>query len=233
MHRTIYSAGLALALLGCGPQDTADAAAAPSAAPAASVSDVAAELGPAAEGGALPSNADLKMVDGDIVQYARSLCGFDQQAPYRPSRCDVFAQGDPAGTLIGYLAVRQSRDGVWLDSAITLGSRLAGGPRGCGISGKLSRSDRGGALTGEDIAGNYRARTGYAAWEKEPGNWLVVPDDGSDKSIDNPKASFGMWYIERSGDNLRLSQERWNYCYRDSGVTIDDVFRRVVTLRAR
>lgn len=230
MDERIFSAALALALLGCGPQG---AAAAPSAAPSPSASDVTVELGPAAQGGNLPGNADLKMVDGDIVQYARTLCGFDQQARYRPLRCDVFAQADPAGTLIGYLAVRQSRDGVWLDSAITLSSRLAGAPRGCAISGKLSRSESGGPLTRDDLSGNYRARTGYGAWEKEPGNWLVVPDDGSDNSIDNPKAAFGMWYIERRGDNLRLSQERWNYCYRDSSVTIDDVFRRVVTLRAR
>lgn len=230
--RAIFLAGtMLLALIGCDKPTGAQAAAASPSASAGGALPYRAELAPGLDARILPRNADLEMVDLDPARYAAALCGYDLRPEHRPERCDLFARSDPGGTLIGYLVVRHARGGVWLDSALSLNERLASGPRGCGVSGKLSSSETGEALTRADAAGDFRARTGYGAWEKEPGNWLVVPDDGTDQALENPQAAFGMWYVERRGNNLRLTQERWNYCYRDPGITIDQVFRRVVTLR--
>lgn len=225
---------MVLALIGCDAPTSAEAAATASAhGEAERQTPYVAELAPGLEIARLPRNADLEMVDADPTLYAAALCGFDLKPEHRPERCDLFARSDPDGTLNGYLVVRLARDGVWLDSALSLHPRLASGPKGCGISGKLSSSETGDALTSAQAGSDFRARTGYGAWEKAPGNWMVVPDDGTEPTLDHSRAAFGMWYVERRGDNLRLTQERWNYCYPDPAIVIDQVFRRVVTLRRR
>lgn len=176
----------------------------------------------------LPTNSDFLMLDRDLERYASTLCEVDQPAN-APQRCDVYAQADPAGTLVGYVAVKQIHDGVWLNSALTLGN-TARGRVPCFIGGKLTSSETYEAMTPAEATRDFRARTGYAAWERSPGDWMISPDDGEDELDSNPNSARGTWYLERSGNNLRIQQERWNYCYPDTSVHIDDVYRRVISL---
>jgi hypothetical protein len=186
------------------------------------------DLAPNANSSELPANSDLLMADRDVAKYAETLCGLD--LPQGPKRCDVYAQSDKAGTLVGYIAVKQGASAVTLESALTLGDRSSS-KAGCYIGGKLSSSETGDDLQPGEASRDFHARTMYSAWEKEPGNWLVVTDEQGDPSENvNADAAMGVWYLERKGNNLRVQQERWNYCYKDSSVSVDDVFRRVISL---
>ena len=175
----------------------------------------------------LPQNSDLKMADGDLAKYGESLCTLDVPPNTAPSRCDIFVQSDKAGTLIGYAAIIQDKDGASFRTATDTNPQMNPYGRSCGLSGKLtgSGSDDQSPI---DPAHDFQAQSMYSAWEKEPGNWLVSPVS-EDSSVDT-QGAVGVWYVSRKGDKLRINQERWNYCYRSSDVNMDDVFYRVLTL---
>jgi len=210
-------------LHGCGATpDTSQAATHEAASPF--TFDRAPNIDPAA----LPANSDFQMVDLDLEKYALELCGLNHPNTSGVQACDVYVQANKAGGLVGYVALIRSMDGVSIASALTLGGSLSS--HHCGISGKLSRSREPGLLTIGDAGRNFNARVAFSAWEKEPGIWLVSADDGTHKVFDDPKGALGMWYFERKGNNLRVQQERWNYCYSDSKIYIDDVYRRVISV---
>lgn len=171
----------------------------------------------------LPMNADLKMVDGDIGQYALKLCGLDFANKLRPDRCEIFVQPDKSGLLIGY-AVLQQGQGVRMDTAIETDRQRSG--LGCWINGDLVNTDYENPEAKLDISKSFQSRMSYAAWEKSPGNWMVSSGDGD---VDEQGAR-GMWYIKRASNKLRISQERWSYCYSDSNIYIDEVFSHAATL---
>ena len=177
------------------------------------------ELDPKLDPKSLPQNADLKMADGDIAQYAVELCDLKYSHKAAATRCDVFVQADPGGALVGYAVLTQG-DEVRIDTAVTTDKDRGG--LGCFVSGVLESYPEGQI----DTARDFRARMGYVAWEKDPGKWMVAPM--ADEP--NQEGAGGMWYVERKRDKLRISQERWNYCYTDSEVAIDEVFRHALTL---
>lgn len=124
--------------------------------------------------GNLPVNSDFKMADKDLAKYAVNVCMLDVGSKGTPvDRCDVYAQPDKDGTLIGYLAVVQDKPGARLESAIQLNEKKAGsGSTGCGISGDLYTSDSARVM---DSSKDFESQIAYSALEKEPGNWLVAP----------------------------------------------------------
>lgn len=183
----------------------------------------------------LPMNSDFKMADKDIAKYAeQTLCAMDQGRNGTPrDRCDVYVQPDKDGTLIGYTAVTEDKNGVSFQTTATLNEKKApSNSSGCGFGGKLytSQGDHGPMAlkgAGKDFDGQFM----YSAWEKEPGNWLVSPAGPDDQADDNKDAALGVWYVNRKGDKLNVTQERWNFCYPDnSNVDVDDVFYRVLTI---
>lgn len=44
------------------------------------------------------------------------------------------------------------------------------------------------------------------------------------------EGAVGVWYFKQAADKLRITQERWSYCYSDPKIYIDEVFRRALTL---
>lgn len=181
--------------------------------------DVAAAVDPST----LPQNADLKMADGDLTQYAVKLCGLDFANKLRPDRCELFVQPDRSGLLVGYAVLTQGTKAS-VETAVETDRQRTG--LGCGISGDLENTDYEYPGAKLSIGGNFEARMSYSAWEKEPGNWMVAPvSDDADQ-----EGAVGVWYIKRAADKLRITQERWSYCYSDPKIYIDEVFRRAVTL---
>lgn len=170
----------------------------------------------------LPSNAAIKMADGDLAEYSRHLCGLDFANKLRPDRCDVYVQTDPKGLLVGYATILQGQ-GVRIETELET-DRSRGG-LGCFVSGELVNTDFENPEAKLDPSKNFQARLGYSAWEKSPGNWMVSPGDDD---VDTQGAR-GMWYIKRSNNKLRISQERWSYCY-GSDTYVDEVFNRALTL---
>lgn len=180
------------------------------------------EIDPKLNPKTLPQNADLKMLDGDLTQYALQLCGLDFANKLRPDRCEVFVQLDPSSLLTGYAVLTQGQN-VSIDTAIET-DRQKGG-LGCFVKGELESSDLGRPKSKLNIGRNFEARLMYNAWEKSPGDWMVGPvsDDASEGAI-------GVWYVKRLNNKLRISQERWSYCYKGSEIYIDEVFDRGLTL---
>lgn len=172
----------------------------------------------------LPQNADLKMVDGDLTQYAIKLCKLDFPNKLRPDRCEVFAQPDRSGLLVGYAVLTQGRE-VSIDTAVQTDPQKGG--LGCFVGGDLENSDFDNPAAKLNIGRNFEARLAYNAWEKSPGDWMVAPvnDDL------NQEGAIGVWHVKRMNNKLRISQERWNYCYSDSKLYIDEVFNHALTLR--
>lgn len=91
----------------------------------------------------MPMNSDFKMADKDLGKYAGdTLCAMDQGRDGTPrTRCDVYVQPDKNGTLIGYTAVTQDKDGVSFQTTATLNEKKApAGSAGCEFDGKLYTS---------------------------------------------------------------------------------------------
>lgn len=174
------------------------------------------------EGPAQPTiqNADLKMADS-FPEYAGQLCGLDFADPDAPERCEIYIQPDKSGTMIGY-AVLKEGDGISITTAVQTNDG-----RGCFVDGKLNNVDFDNASAPLRIENDFEANTMYAAWEKTPGNWMLSDSEDSHVSDD---AQYGVWYVKSKGDKLRITQERWNYCYPDPDVFMDDVFEKVMTL---
>lgn len=178
------------------------------------------ELPPTTGDSALPSNPALDMVDGDIGKYAVQLCGLDA-AQARLARCEVFAQADASLLLTGFVALQQGED-VQVSTALSTDRQRTG--LGCSIDGLLVNTDYENPGAKLDVSKTFSARVPFFAWERSPGDWMVSTEEADENS------AGGMWYLERLNDNLRVSQERWNYCYRDTTVRVDVVFRRAATL---
>lgn len=175
----------------------------------------------------LPMNNDLKMADRDLAKYAETACTLDVPLKLAQTRCDLYVQSDPNGTLIGYAAVTQDVQGVSFNTATTINEKKEPGGKACDLGGKLTVVEGGDKVVsdaGKDFDGEFM----YSAWERDPGVWLVSPAETSG-AVD-PDHPLGVWYVSKSGDKLRISQERWNYCYADSSVNVDDVFYRAVSL---
>lgn len=173
----------------------------------------------------LPKNSDLKMLDGDAAQYAAKLCGLDFANKTPPVKCELFVQPDKSGLLTGYVALMQGRsDGVRIDTALETDRQKSG--TGCFISGKIDNSDFDHPEAPINVSRDFQGRVPFAAWEKSPGDWMVSFND--DEGSEN--AANGMWYIKRLNSKLRIEQERWNYCYSDKNVHLDEVFTQVLSL---
>ncbi len=158
--------------------------------------DLAAALDPVT----MPQNADLKMVDGDLTQYAVKLCGLDFANKLRPDRCDLFVQPDRSGLLVGYAVLTQGAKAS-IETAVETDRQRTG--LGCGISGDLENTDYEHPGAKLSIGGNFEARMSYVAWEKDPGSWMVAPvSDDADQ-----EGAVGVWYFKRAADKLRISQE--------------------------
>lgn len=181
------------------------------------------EIDPKLDTATLPTNADLKMVDGDIAQYAVKLCQLDFANKLSAQRCEVFVQPDKAGLLTGYATVQQGAD-VSIETAVETDRQRTG--LGCIVSGKLENTDYDKPNAKLDISRDFESRLPFLAWEKSPGDWMVSSND--EEGGEN--GAFGMWYVKRENNKLRVTQERWNYCYKDSKTYIDEVFRHAVTL---
>jgi hypothetical protein len=178
----------------------------------------------------LPMNADFKMADRDLGKYAQTLCTLDVPPNTAPSRCDMYVQSDPSGTLIGYATITQDYQGVNFATVTTLNEKKEPGDKACYLGGKLLGSEMSKTKTITDASKDFDAEFDYTAWQKEPGNYLVSPTDENASADMDADTANGVWYVKKEGDKLRISQERWNYCYTDSSVNVDDVFYRVMTL---
>lgn len=181
------------------------------------------EIAPNPNQFSMPQNADLKMLDGDVTQYAVKLCGLDFANTLRPERCEMFVQPDKTSMLVGYAVVKQGTKPS-IETAIETDREKTG--LGCWISGDLENTDFEHPKARLNVGRDFEARLAYNAWEKTPGNWMVgaVTDDG------DQEGAIGVWYIKHSGDKLRVTQERWSYCYSDPKVFVDEVFKHVLTL---
>jgi hypothetical protein len=177
------------------------------------------ELDPKLDPKSLPQNADLKMADGDIAQYAVDLCDLEYARRDAPTRCDVFVQADTGGALVGYAVLMQG-DEARIDTAVTTDKSRGG--LGCFVGGVLESYPEGKLDTAKD----FQARMATSLGRKTRGiGWsLRCPTDP------NQEGAGGMWYVERKRDKLRISQERWNYCYKNSEVAIDEVFHHAISL---
>ncbi len=171
----------------------------------------------------LPSNADFKMLEGNIAEYASHLCGLDYANELRPERCDVYVQPDPKGLLVGYAAILQGQD-VRIETAVETDRQRQG--LGCFLVGSLENTDYDNSDAAFDTSKDFQARMGYIAWEKSPGDWVV--SFGEDN--ENAEGAGGMWYIKRANNKLRITQERWSYCYGSPDAYIDEVFSNAVSL---
>lgn len=60
-------------------------------------------------------------------------------------------------------------------------------------------------------------------------NKPIAPDALQEYDSD-PDFKLGVWYITKQGNKLRIAQERWNYCYDDQNVVVDDVYYRALSL---
>lgn len=178
----------------------------------------------------LPINSELKMADRDLVKYAETLCVLDVPAPTAPRRCDIYVQPDPNGTLIGYATITQNAKGVSFQTTTTTNEKKRFGGGACYIGGILSGSGSDWKNPISDASKDFSGQFAYLAWEKEPGNWMVSPMEGGSAGSLPENASGGMWYVEKKGDKLHIYQERWNYCYKDESINVDDVYYRSVTL---
>lgn len=178
----------------------------------------------------IPMNSDLKMADRDLAKYAVTACPLDVPPATAPIRCDIYMQPDKNGTLIGYAAVVQDSKGVSFQTITTLNEKKQPGET-CSIQGPIAGDGDDYKAPVKDASKNFEGHFMYSAWQKEPGNYLVSPvDDASTNDMTNDDTALGVWYVSKVGDKLRISQERWNYCYRDSSVNVDDVFYRVISL---
>lgn len=168
----------------------------------------------------MPMNTDLEMMDGDEARYAAQVCELEwpQEAP---SKCVVYVNADTGKLLTGVVVLKE-REGVAINTALET-SRVRGGT-GCYISGKLV--DSFGEANGLSLKGDFEGRMPFWAWQKEPGKWLVTNVDPDD--YDNYGA--GVWYFNRIGNKLRVSQERWNYCFSDDNAVVDQAFTEAMTL---
>jgi hypothetical protein len=177
----------------------------------------------------LPQNSDLKMAGGDLAKYAGTACTLDVPPDTAPVRCDLYVQPDRDGTLIGYAALTQFPNGVSFNTDTTTNPQKEPRGKACGLSGKIYDSN-GSRRAVTDASQDFDGSVMYSAWEKNPGEFLVSQVGPNDQGETGNDGALGVWYLSKKGDKLRISQERWNYCYSDKDVNVDDVFYIAVSL---
>lgn len=177
----------------------------------------------------LPQNSDLKMADGDLAKYAVEGCSLDVAPQYAPTRCDVYVQPDKSGTLIGYAFVLADAKGAHFNTVTTLNERKQLGGGDCYLSGTTWDQGANYEKVVADTSRDFNGRQMYRVFKNGAGDDLVSPVDPNG-AVDNEEGAYGVWYLTKEGDKLRIAQERWNYCYKDDSVTVDDVFYRAVSL---
>lgn len=117
---------------------------------------------------------------------------------WRMKSCDVYVQSDRTGALLGYLFISGSADEGFGFNTDTVTDRN----RECSLGGSLENIEG-------DPRGAFKARVPFT-------------------TITDGEEAMGMIYLERVQDRLRVSDERWNYCYDDRH--IDDVYTFVGSL---
>lgn len=148
----------------------------------------------------MPKTNDTKMASFDPATYLERAC----VDAWQNSHCDLYVQPDADGSLVGYLIIVQSNGGLWFKTDNIF----------CGIGGPLTGMDFDPVTKefhdGLDPTGNWHARSPF--------------------EIKSAKGEFnnGILYLEKIGDKLRVTDERWNYCYPDRH--LDDVYSLVGSL---
>jgi hypothetical protein len=176
-----------------------------------------------------PQNSDLKMADGDLAKYAIEACSLDVAVKYAPERCDVYVQPDRAGTLVGYAFVSRDAKGAHFQTVTTLNEQKQPGGGACYLSGTIYDDKSNGEKAVADPSRDFTGRQMYSVTKNGSGAELVSEVDPND-TAGGGDGSWGVWYITKEGDKLRIAQERWNYCYKDDNVNVDDVYYRAVSL---
>lgn len=127
----------------------------------------------------LPPTNTMKLMGFDAAAYIQRAC-IDT---WRVSRCDVYAQPEARGTLLGYVTISVSPTGASFETD-TITTPLGTTSKECVFSGVIEGDNL-------DVGKDFRARSQFET------------TDGA----------IGMIYLERVGNNLHMSDERWNYCY--------------------
>lgn len=136
----------------------------------------------------LPETQAIKLLGGDLAAYIKEEC----EPLWASERCDVYAQADPDGALVGYLTLIKTDENNVIYETDTLTNQK----QACLLGGKLE------SIEG-DINSDFSARAPF-------------------HYVGEGRDAGGMIYLKRRGDNLRVTDERWNYCYGDRH--IDDVY---------
>lgn len=183
------------------------------------------EGGEAVKVSELPRSTELKMLDGDLAKFAAHLCEIESGPEI--VRCDLFVQPDHEGSVRGYMALATSASG-----SVSVYTELDGN---CWISGNLERFGDTDWESLTTVNEDFEASLMFRARQRSPGDWLVgqnsrVPSENSPNLDESDDYAFGVWYFERVGDKLRVSQERWSYCSED--VVIDEVFQHLLLLQS-
>jgi hypothetical protein len=177
----------------------------------------------------LPSNSDLKMVDGDIARYAAGLCEIEDKFAEPMERCDVFVQPDLDGLMTGYAVLRQTAKGVAISTKVAINPQKGQAADGCWIGGTIYNAGSGYSKPVISAATAFEGQMMYSAWERSPGDFILSEVNADTPVEDNSDGANGVWYLTLKDNKLRIAQERWNYCYKDADV--DEVFIRVVTIK--
>lgn len=177
----------------------------------------------------LPSNSDLKMVDGDIARYAAGLCEIEDELAEPMERCDVFVQPDLDGLMTGYAVLRQTAKGVAISTKVATNPQKGQAADGCWIGGTIYNAGSGYSKPVMSAATAFEGQMMYSAWERSPGDFILSEVNANTPVEDNSDGANGVWYLTLKDNKLRIAQERWNYCYKDAN--IDEVFIRAASLK--
>jgi hypothetical protein len=121
----------------------------------------------------------MKLLGGDLSAYIKEKC----EPLWLSERCDVYAQAEPTGALLGYLTVVKTGDNGFSYETDTLTSQN----KACLLGGRLED------IQG-DVNGDFSARSPF-------------------QYVGEGRDAGGMIYLKKRGRNLQLTDERWNYCY--------------------
>ncbi len=179
----------------------------------------------------LPSNSDLRMVDGDLVRYAAQICELDAEFSVAPQRCDVFVQPDQNGQMIGYAVLRQTEAGVTIHTYVKTNAQAGQAANGCWLGGTIYQNGSGYVRAVSSSSTPFEGQMMYSSWERSPGDFLVSPIGANTPVNEDTEGALGVWYLTYADNKLRIAQERWNYCY--SNVAIDEVFTRAISFVKR
>ncbi len=168
----------------------------------------------------IPQDADFKMADGDIAKYAIEQCNLNNDSKNASERCDVYAQPDPSHLLLGYVFVYKSGDGTHIKTSTS----------DCFIEGTVFDEGSNFETAVANPFEDFRGRQMYAVVERGPNDSLVSEVKSASDDVDE-NASIGVWYFNKEGEKLRITQERWNNCDIEGGAYVDEVFYRVLTLK--